>query len=108
MKTTAYDIRMVLGVGMVHYISTPEYISHALKGWVEKHYVTLQYILPGNPQINAYVERYDRTVRCDWLNQNIFDSISSVQDYAGTHSLWTYNNEKPNLAFGVITPKQKL
>ncbi len=28
----------------------PEYISHALKTWAEKHGITLQYIQPGNPQ----------------------------------------------------------
>ena len=85
----------------------PEYISHAIKAWAEKHDITLQYIQPGNPQQNAYVERYNRTVRYDWLNQYIFDSISSVQDYA-TRWLWTYNNERPNMALGGITPKQKL
>jgi putative transposase len=85
----------------------PEYISHALKTWAEKHGITLQYIQPGNPQQNAYVERYNRTVRYDWLNQYIFESISSVQDFA-TRWLWTYNNERPNMAIGGITPKQKL
>jgi putative transposase len=73
----------------------------------EKQGITLQYIQPGNPQQNAYVERYNRTVRYDWLNQYIFDSISSVQDFA-THWLWTYNNERPNMGLGGITPKQKL
>ena len=28
------------------------------------------YIQPGNPQQNAYVERFNRTVRYDWLNHN--------------------------------------
>jgi len=80
----------------------PEYISHTLKSWTEKHHITLQYIQPGNPQQNAYVERYNRTVRYDWLNQYIFESISSVQDFA-TRWLWTYNNERPNMAIGGIT-----
>jgi putative transposase len=39
----------------------PEYISLALKTWAEKHDITLLYIQPGNPQQNAYVERYNRT-----------------------------------------------
>jgi putative transposase len=85
----------------------PEYISEALKSWARKKGIRLQYIQPGNPQQNAYVERYNRTVRYDWLNQYIFDSISSVQDHA-TRWLWTYNNERPNMALGGITPKQKL
>ena len=42
-----------------------EYISGALMAWAEKHCITLQYIQPGKPQQNAYVERYNRTVRTD-------------------------------------------
>ncbi|MCP4126853.1 MAG: transposase, partial [Gammaproteobacteria bacterium] len=34
-------------------------------------------------------------------------SIKEVQEYA-TRWLWTYNNERPNMALGGITPKQKL
>lgn len=72
-----------------------------------KHGITLQFIQPGNPQQNAYVERYNRTVRYDWLNQYLFKEIEDVQD-AATKWLWTYNNERPNMAIGGITPIQKL
>jgi len=53
------------------------------------------------------VERYNRTVRYDWLNQDLFETIEEVQN-AATKWLWTYNNERPNMAIGGITPKQKL
>jgi putative transposase len=69
--------------------------------------ITLLFIQPGNPQQNAYVERYNRTVRTDWLSQYIFTTIEEVQN-AATKWLWTYNNERPNMAIGGITPKQKL
>ena len=75
--------------------------------WSEKHKITLLFIQPGNPQQNAYVERYNRTVRTDWLSQYIFTTIKEVQN-AATKWLWTYNNERPNMAIGGITPKQKL
>ena len=32
---------------------------------------------------------------------------AEVQDFA-TRWLWTYNNERPNMALGGITPKQKV
>ena len=85
----------------------PEYISGPLTVWAEENRITLQYIQPGKPQQNAYVERYNRTVRTDWLSQYLFESIPEVQD-AATKWLWTYNNERPNMALGGITPKQKL
>ena len=85
----------------------PEYISGALAEWAEKQRINLAFIQPGNPQQNAYVERYNRTVRYDWLAQYLFSSIAEVQDHA-TRWLWTYNNERPNMALGGITPAQKL
>jgi putative transposase len=86
----------------------PEYISSTLAVWAQKHGITLVFIQPGNPQQNAYIERYNRTVRYDWLAaQYLFHSIAEVQEYA-TQWLSTYNNERPNMALGGITPQQKL
>lgn len=85
----------------------PEYISGTLSKWSEERGIKLLFIQPGKPQQNAYVERYNRTVRYDWLNQHLFASINDVQDFA-TSWLWIYNNERPNMALGGITPKQKL
>jgi len=85
----------------------PEYISHLLASWAKKNNIILEFIQPGNPQQNAYIERYNRTVRYDWLSQYIFSEMAEVQNHA-TRWLWTYNNERPNMALGGITPKQKL
>jgi putative transposase len=85
----------------------PEYISGTLMAWAEKRNIRIDYIQPGKPQQNAYIERYNRTVRYDWLGQTLFDSLKDVQAQA-THWLWIYNNERPNMALGGITPKQKL
>ena len=41
------------------------------------------------------------------LDQNIIGSIEEAQNYA-TKWLWTYNNERPNMGIGGITPAQKL
>lgn len=85
----------------------PEYISTTLALWAKKRDIELVFIQPGNPQQNAYIERYNRTVRYDWLGKYFFDSIEDVQDHA-TRWLWIYNNEQPNMALGGITPAMKL
>jgi putative transposase len=85
----------------------PEYISGAMADWAAKQGIKLAFIQPGNPQQNAYVERYNRTVRYDWLAHYLFDSIDEVQQFA-TRWLWSYNHERPNMALGGITPQQKL
>ena len=85
----------------------PEYISELLKQWALERGIRLEFIQTGKPQQNAYIERYNRTVRYDWLAQYLFDSIEEVQEYA-TRWLWTYNHERPNMGLGGITPIQKL
>ncbi|MGR3758994.1 IS3 family transposase [Roseobacteraceae bacterium NS-SX3] len=85
----------------------PEYVSGTLMEWAENRDITLAYIQPGKPQQNAYVERYNRTVRHEWLDLYIFESIDEVQQIA-TEWLWSYNNERPNMGNGGMTPAQKL
>ncbi len=58
----------------------PEYISGKLMEWAEKQGVTIQHIQPGQPQQNAYIDRYNRTVRHEWLDQYI---IESIEPYGG-------------------------
>ena len=67
----------------------------------------LQHIQPGKPQQNAYVERYNRTERNEWLDQYAFATIDEVQDHA-TQWLSPYNNDRPNTGLGGITLAQKL
>ena len=85
----------------------PEYISNKMLEWADKRGIRLEHIQPGKPQQNAYVERYNRTVRYEWLAQYLFKSIEDVQEYA-TCWLWTYNNERPNTAVGGVPPTYKL
>jgi len=75
--------------------------------WAEKQGVRLEYIQPGKPQQNACFERYNRTLWGEWLSQYIFETIEA-QDQA-TEWMWTYNNERPNMGIGGMTPaiKQK-
>lgn len=85
----------------------PEYISETVQQWAKGRGIHLDFIQPGQPQQNAYIERYNRTVRYDWLAQHVFDTIDEVQA-AATRWLWTYNHERPNMALGGITPAMKL
>lgn len=53
----------------------PEYISARLQSWARRKGIRLKYIEPGKPQQNSHVERHNRTLRYDWLNQYFFDGI---------------------------------
>ena len=41
----------------------------------------MSHIQPGKPQQNAYVERYNRTVRHEWLDQCLIESIEDNLGY---------------------------
>jgi len=85
----------------------PEYISSQMVEWANKNKITLLYIQPGKPTQNAYIERFNRTARHEWLDMHTFNSIEHAQHLA-TQWLWTYNNERPHSAIGGITPIMKL
>ena len=93
--------------GVLRCDNGPEYVSALVFEWAESKGIQIEHIQPGKPQQNAYVERFNRTVRYEWLAQYVFGSLGQVQDYA-TKWIWNYNNERPNMALGGITPKQRL
>ena len=93
--------------GMIVSDNGTEFTSRAMLKWADETQVPWHYIDPGKPQQNAYIERYNRTVRHEWLDQNILETIEEAQDQA-TKWLWTYNNDRPNMAIGGITPAMKL
>jgi putative transposase len=67
----------------------------------------MEYIQPGQPQQKAYIERFNRTVRYDWLPEQLFDKIDEVQEQAA-HWVWHCNHERPNMALCGITLNQRL
>ena len=101
------SMRAARAAGLHTHGNGPELISNHMVGWAEEKQIKLLHIQPGKPQQNAYVERYNRTVRYDWLGQHLYDDLEEVQQEA-TRWLWTYNNERPHMGIGGITPQQKL
>jgi len=85
----------------------PEYIAQVLVDWANDQCITLMYIQPGKPTQNAYIKRFNRTVRHEWLDLHVFNSIEQEQQLA-TQWLWIYNNERPHTAIGGIPPRQLL
>jgi len=85
----------------------PECISQTTMQWAKDRGIHIEFIQPGNPQQNAYVERFSRTVRYEWLRQYHWVSLAQVQDYA-TAWMWSYNHDRPHMALGGMTPKQRL
>ena len=67
---------------MIRCDNGPEYVSAEVKAWSERWGIRLEFIQPGKPQQNAYVERFNRTVRYEWLSQYHWENLEEVQLYA--------------------------
>ena len=57
----------------------PENITGTIQNWAKEWGIRFEYIQPGNPQQNAYVERLNRTFRYDWLSQHYWSSIEGTK-----------------------------
>jgi putative transposase len=88
----------------------PELISSKLVAWCERHNIRLHHIQPGKPTQNAYIERFNRSLRREVLNAHLFSSLSEVREIIH-HWLISYNEERPHSSLGNLPPnayKQQL
>ncbi len=61
--------------------------SSILAACAEKRGIQISFIQPGQLQKNAYIERYNRTVRYDLLAHYLFESVDEVQEFTMTWAL---------------------
>ena len=85
----------------------PELTSVRLADWSEQHGVRLEFIKPGRPMQNGFIERFNRTYRTEVLDMFVFKRLKEVQEI--TESWVTeYNEERPHESLGNLTPKEYL
>ena len=85
----------------------PEFFSVALAGWAEDHDVQLEFIQPGRPMQNSYIERFNRTYRDEVLDLYLFRSLSEVRDIT-SYWMTKYNEERPHDALQDMAPVEYL
>jgi putative transposase len=85
----------------------PELISVAMAEWAEDHGVDLDFIQPGKPTQNSFVERFNRTYREEVLDLYIFSRLSEVREITDRW-LKEYNQERPHESLGNLTPAEYL
>ena len=83
----------------------PEFLSADFVAWAEQAGMAIQYIQPGQPNQNAYVERFNRTYREEFLSLYLFRNLNDVRE--ATHA-WRldYNERRPHDALGDLTPEE--
>jgi putative transposase len=83
----------------------PEFAGKVLDEWAYGKGLRLNFIEPGKPQQNGYIESFNGRFRDECLNEHWFLSMRHARSVI---EAWRqeYNNERPHSSLGYLTPVQ--
>jgi putative transposase len=81
----------------------PEFVSAKLQACSDTHHIKLQFIQPGRPMQNGYVERFNGSFRIEILDAYTFGSLDEVSELAHEW-MECYNYERPHYALNGTPP----
>jgi putative transposase len=82
-----------------------EFQSRALEDWAYRRGVQLDFIRPGKPIENAFIESFNGRLRDECLNVHQFASIADAQTKIEGWRL-DYNQRRPHGSLGHLTPSE--
>lgn len=82
----------------------PEMTSAKFVSWAEQQGIELRYIQPGKPNQNAFVERFNKSVRQEVLDAWLFDSLAQAQRILEGWRI-EYNTVRSHESLGKKTPQ---
>ena len=85
----------------------PEFISKALDAWAYQRGVKLNFIRPGKPIDNSFIESFNGKFRDECLNDHWFTSLDEARRIIEDWRI-DYNNERPHTSLGDLTPEEFL
>lgn len=83
----------------------PEFISRALDEWAYQNGVKLDFIQPGKPMENAFIESFNGRFRDECLNENWFLSLQEAREII-EHWRIDYNQNRPHGSLEGLTPDE--
>jgi putative transposase len=57
----------------------PEFTGRIFINWAKLHGITIDYIQPGSPYQNGYIERFNRTYRTEALDLYLFNNLEQAR-----------------------------
>ena len=100
--------RVILDRGKPNIIRTdngPEFTSKDLELWARDHEIKIQFIQPGRPMQNGYIERFNRIYRESILDAYLFFELDQVRTLT-EEWMDEYNLRRPHESLGNLTPNE--
>ena len=100
--------RVILERGKPSIIRTdngPEFTSKELELWAKDNEIQIQFIQPGRPMQNGYIERFNRIYRECILDAYLFFELDQVRQLT-EEWMDEYNNRRPHESLNNLTPNE--
>ncbi|MCT3924048.1 IS3 family transposase [Elizabethkingia anophelis] len=81
----------------------PEFTSKYFESWAKGKGIHIQYIQPGRPMQNGYIERFNRLYREAVLDAYLFFDLDQVRELTQDW-MEEYNHKRPHESLGNLTP----
>ena len=94
-----------LGLRSVTVDHGTEFQSRALEDWAYRRGVQLDFIRPGKPVEDAFIESFNGRLRDECLNVHQFATLAQAQ---AVIEVWlcAYNQQRPHSSLGNLTPDE--
>ena len=83
----------------------PEMASQHFLDWAHRRGIEIEYIEPGKPIQNAYIESFNSRFRDECLNEEIFLDLADAKKKIEKWRRY-YNEKRPHTSLNFKTPKQ--
>lgn len=83
----------------------PEFVAKAIREWIEKKGFKTCFIKPGSPWQNAYSESFNSRFRDEFLNMELFASLTEAKVLGEEHR-YKYNHQRPHSSLDDLTPAE--
>ena len=82
-----------------------QFTSRLLDAWAYEHDARLDFIRPGKPVENAYIESFNGRFRDECLNSHEFESLEDARNKIEAWRI-DYNDYRPHSSLGQLTPSE--
>ena len=101
-------MKAAAGIGLPQTITVdngPEFAGKVLDEWAYGHGIELDFIRPGKPVENGYIESFNGRLRDELLNTELFCTLAEAKEKLEAWRL-DYNTQRPHRSLGYRPPAE--